>query len=667
MKKYYFIVLLFLSAATAIAQTPPQKLNYQSVVRDASGTPLTTGTPVSLRFSIHDLTIGGTVVFTETQNTTVSQFGFVNLQIGTVSSLTSVTWGSGEKWLQVELQINGVGAYTTMGTSQLLSVPYALYAGNGGGGATGPTGVGTPGSTGITGATGPTGNAGATGAGITGATGPTGVTGAGATGPTGSGGGSTGPTGPTGSTGVTGSGGGSTGPTGPTGIGSIGATGPTGSTGAGVAGATGPTGIGSIGATGPTGAGTTGPTGPTGLTGPTGSGGALSGGTTNYVAKWSSATTLAVSQIFDNATNVGIGTATPTAKLSVVNAFTAAGNSQLISSTGATTAGAVYTGLTSVISGTTGLQIALRGLANTTNAQYNYGVYGYAAKGLINFGVEGDAGGTTSATGYNIGVEATADSSQNQNRGVESSSSSSIGYNTGVWALADGAHAVASTKYNIGVLGIAHSSNNFNAGVYGLVDTSIGANGNAAIIGDDGGCATCIGVNLAGEFYGDLDIQGNLSKTGGTFKIDHPQDPANKFLIHSFVESPDMMNIYNGNITTDASGLATVTMPSYFEAENIDFRYQLTAIGTFAQAIVSKEISGNTFTIQTDKPNVKVSWQVTGVRNDLWAQEHRVVDVVDKGNNRGKYLHPELYNLSRDFKINYHPISIDKATKEVKK
>jgi hypothetical protein len=105
-------------------------------------------------------------------------------------------------------------------------------------------------------------------------------------------------------------------------------------------------------------------------------------------------------------------------------------------------------------------------------------------------------------------------------------------------------------------------------------------------------CATCTQgtVSRAGQFFGNVDIQGNLSKSGGTFKIDHPQDPANKYLYHSFVESPDMMNIYNGNITTDANGEATVSMPSYFEAENVDFRYQLTVMGVFAQAIVAEGV-----------------------------------------------------------------------------
>jgi hypothetical protein len=100
------------------------------------------------------------------------------------------------------------------------------------------------------------------------------------------------------------------------------------------------------------------------------------------------------------------------------------------------------------------------------------------------------------------------------------------------------------------------------------------------------------------------------------FRIDHPLDPDNKYLIHSCVESPDLMNVYNGNIVTDAQGYATVNLPDYFEALNKDFRYQLTCIGQFAQVIIDQKIADNQFVIRTDKPNVEVSWQVTGVRHD---------------------------------------------------
>jgi trimeric autotransporter adhesin len=158
-------------------------------------------------------------------------------------------------------------------------------------------------------------------------------------------------------------------------------------------------------------------------------------------------------------------------------------------------------------------------------------------------------------------------------------------------------------------------------------------------------------TGTAGEFFGNVDIEGTLSKSAGSFKIDHPLDPANKFLYHSFVESPDMMNVYNGNITTDARGTAVVQMPEWFEALNRDFRYQLTVIGQFAQAIVASEMN-HSFTIRTDKPNVKVSWQVTGIRQDAYANAHRIpVEEAKPDKERGLYLHPELFGAPAEKSI----------------
>ena len=148
------------------------------------------------------------------------------------------------------------------------------------------------------------------------------------------------------------------------------------------------------------------------------------------------------------------------------------------------------------------------------------------------------------------------------------------------------------------------------------------------------------------DLNGTVHVVGNLTKGGGSFQIDHPLDPANKYLSHSFVESPDMMNIYNGNITTDARGNATVLLPDWFEALNQDFRYQLTVIGEFAQAIIAREIEHNRFTIRTNRPHVKVSWQVTGIRHDAYANAHRIQVEEDKGDKRGTYLHPELIKTS---------------------
>jgi hypothetical protein len=161
-------------------------------------------------------------------------------------------------------------------------------------------------------------------------------------------------------------------------------------------------------------------------------------------------------------------------------------------------------------------------------------------------------------------------------------------------------------------------------------------------------------VNGNANFSGNVSIGGSLSKGSGSFKIDHPLDPANKYLYHSFVESPDMMNVYNGNVVTDKSGMATVVLPEYFEALNRDFRYQLTAVGQFAQAIVAKKVDHNRFVIRTSKPHVEVSWQVTGIRQDAYANAHRIEVEEDKPQQeQGHYLHPELFGAPPEQAVGY--------------
>ncbi len=150
---------------------------------------------------------------------------------------------------------------------------------------------------------------------------------------------------------------------------------------------------------------------------------------------------------------------------------------------------------------------------------------------------------------------------------------------------------------------------------------------------------------IAGRFVGDVDITGTLTKGAGAFKIDHPLDPANKYLTHSFVESPDMMNIYNGTVLLDSNGEAWINLPDWFEALNRDFRYQLTAIGVPSPNLyVAEEVSGNHFKIAGGQPGGKVSWQVTGIRHDAYADAHRLAIEEDKPEeDRGYYLHPEVH------------------------
>jgi hypothetical protein len=197
MKKAIFtflgILMMFILISQLNAQVP-QAFNYQAVARDASGNILANQV-IGLKLIIHQSSASGTIVYSETHAPTTNQFGLFTVSLGQGTVVTgtigSIAWSSGNYWLEAQMDPAGGTVYTSMGSSQLLSVPYAMYASNAGtsgatgatgptgaNGATGPTGVGTTGATGAnggTGATGPTGPAGADGA--TGPTGPGGVSG----------------------------------------------------------------------------------------------------------------------------------------------------------------------------------------------------------------------------------------------------------------------------------------------------------------------------------------------------------------------------------------------------------------------------------------------------------------------------------------------------------
>jgi hypothetical protein len=168
-----------------------------------------------------------------------------------------------------------------------------------------------------------------------------------------------------------------------------------------------------------------------------------------------------------------------------------------------------------------------------------------------------------------------------------------------------------------------------------------------------------LGRGTAGHFEGDVEVVGLLTKSGGGFKIDHPIDPAGAYLSHSFVESADMKNLYDGSVRLDRKGEAVVELPQWCEALNEEFRYQLTAIGKPAPDLhVARELRGGRFKIAGGRPGAKVCWQVTGIRRDAWARAHRI-PVEEKKNRkeRGHYLHPELLGKSprRSIEWALHP------------
>ena len=200
----------------------------------------------------------------------------------------------------------------------------------------------------------------------------------------------------------------------------------------------------------------------------------------------------------------------------------------------------------------------------------------------------------------------------------------------------------------IGVLG--------QTGVAGGTGTGVrGENVNAANTGDgvlgvtNGTGAGVHGrssTGLAGLFDGNVTINGNLTVTGtkSGFRIDDPRDPAHRTLSHTPVESDGFTVVYTGNVRTGRDGRATVRLPAYATTLAGHWRYQLTPIGQFGQAIVAREVRHGRFVIRTEHANTKVSWSVTGLRRDAFARAHPFHAVQTKvGAERGRYLHPELY------------------------
>ncbi|HET9493721.1 MAG TPA: hypothetical protein VFR15_05780 [Chloroflexia bacterium] len=337
---------------------------------------------------------------------------------------------------------------------------------------------------------------------------------------------------------------------------------------------------------------------------------------------------------------------------------------------------------------------ALQGIANGTPG---YGIYGEGnsigvwGSTLNGTGVRGATTDGYGVHGYSIDGGTGVRGESVSFRGVHGRSAPA---GTGVYGESPEGYGVSGTSTtNLGVLGVSGSSygvygtSTSGVGVFGQTGSSTGLSGvlgispaNSYGVRGQGGTGVAgftvvnDGVGVRGESPGGYGIYGwssngwagwfagNVNVTGGcceaaegTFKIDHPLDPQNKYLVQSAVQSDDMMSVYNGNATTDAKGGAVVTLPDYVEALNKDFRYQLTIMGEqFAQARIARKIKDNRFTIKTDKPNIEVSWQVTGVRKDAYARAHPIQAEVEKSQaEKGKYRHPTEHGQPESKGIGY--------------
>ncbi len=299
----------------------------------------------------------------------------------------------------------------------------------------------------------------------------------------------------------------------------------------------------------------------------------------------------------------------------------------------------------------------------TGSTSSTFGVVGISGSSVGVGGFSSSSQGMQGSSNTGVGVFGESSSAP----AVEGLSGSSYGVygisqsTAGVVGLAEGTQATAMGFGPDGVVGQASSSSGI-----GVLAINNNSSGEALFAINQG---TVIGP--AAKFVGSVDVEGSLSKSSGTFKIDHPLDPANKYLYHSFVESPDMMNIYNGVATLDEKGQVTVTLPDWFESLNQDFRYQLTAIGAPGPNLhIAAKVQNNSFKIGGGQPGMEVSWQVTGIRHDAWANAHRVqVEVEKPGVERGTYIHPELFGAPKEKSLAaaHHPeLNRMQAVKPVK-
>jgi hypothetical protein len=276
------------------------------------------------------------------------------------------------------------------------------------------------------------------------------------------------------------------------------------------------------------------------------------------------------------------------------------------------------------------------------------GVYGSSDSGLGVWGLSNNSAGVLGSSGIHAGV---------RGEGVEGEGMVGTSFvSNGVTALSWTATGAEGTSI------IGYGVTGYN---YGSVDREDPPG--AGVLGSSNQDPGVVGYSArswAGEFLGNVRIHGSLSLGGAIvhaaagmhFRIDHPTDPANKYLNHSSVASPEMKNVYDGVVELDEAGAARVELPEWLGELNEDFRYQLTPIGASAPGLyVAEEIADNLFEIAGGEPDMKVSWQITGIRQDRWAADRFKVEEQKASEERGRYLRPELFGQPQETRIDTDP------------
>jgi hypothetical protein len=557
MKWFTFSVIAFLIVLPGLCVQAqiPQKFNYQAIVRGNAGVAIV-NKPLGLRFTIRDGSATGGVLYSETQLTTTNTYGLVNLQVGAgtvgTGAFAGIPWGTGNKFLQVEVDTTGSANYVQLATVELITVPYALEAQQ----------AVVADSAKVAGRIGVADSAKVAGKAVV----------------------------------------------------------------ADSARAANRSVVADSARAASTAVNANSANNANSAVSAN-SAAAFTGPLAGDVGGSQSATVI----------QAGAVTATKIATGEVVKSLNGIKDNVVLAGGGGTSLS--VTGNTITVNGTSGTITGVTAGAGLTGGGTSGGVTLAA-----NFGGNGSLSSVSRSDHTHAGQLLTTASGntltlQTISADFNSSALEADVVNTSSQAAGVFGHTLSTNSSSAGVVGQASG----NGSAAGLLGIGLG-NGTYAILGSAQGTNS-----YAGVFSGNVAVTGTLSKGAGNFKIDHPLDPANKYLYHSFVESPDMMNIYNGNIVLDGNGEATVTMPDWFEALNRDFRYQLTAMGKPSPNLyIAREISGNRFSIAGGSPGAKVSWTVTGIRHDAYANAHRIpVEEEKPAEARGKYLNPEVFGKTR--------------------
>ncbi|MFN5912219.1 MAG: hypothetical protein ACK45H_12845 [Bacteroidota bacterium] len=599
----------------------PQKMTYQAVVRNASNA-LIANSNVGIQISILQGTANGTAVFVEQHAALTNANGLATIEIGNGNaisgSMAGINWANGPYFIKSEIDPSGNTAYSLTATSQLLSVPYALYAENSGSSIPGPEGPQGP----------------------TGPQGPAGVTGA------------TGPQGPAGPTGATG-------PQGPAGPDqqTLSFSSPTLTI----------SGGNSVNLSALINDADANPNNEIQTLSLSGQTLSISGGNSVTLPTGGSGGTLDQAYDFGGS---GLG-----------RTITVDAGAVQINNSGTNTTGLE---VNSAVNNSTGILVNVSGngvgfRAESTNAansfaaiQSNTNSLGSTNSAILGnnsgagYGVSGQIPGTATgfAAVYGNNLRTTGGVGVNGQgfNGVSGSSNYNQGF--GVFGQNNATPNIPSSFFASAVAGVGpigvqgQTLNGQLPGVYGQNLNNGVIYNNIAVQGSSNTGVGVWGENLDGSYFG-VFANGDLGSNGiKTFMIDHPRDPENKYLMHFSIESDEVLNVYRGTAQFNENGEAIVELEDYVELININFTYQLTTINGYAPVYIKEKVKEGKFVIAGGAPDLEVSWQLTGERNDPYLQQHpekRAVEVDKREGEKGNFLMPALYGQPMQRKINYLP------------